>query len=139
MSMSMSTSTSTSMSTFIPCPLHKSVLIFRFVLFRNADFLFWFVPKRFRNTETNRKIIFFVSRKRPKQIEFPFVSVRTETKDCLFRGHPSVRHIYGKLGEIRGRGATSTQQWEGIDPRGPPRREGEGAAAQGAGTHTASH
>jgi hypothetical protein len=79
-----------------PCPstpmsIHKSVLIFRFGLFRNADFLYRFITKRFRNTETNREIIFLgfteKTETEPKQIEFRFVSVRTETKNCLFQGH----------------------------------------------------
>ncbi len=47
-----------------PCPLHKSALIFSFGLFRNVDFFFRLVSKRFRNTETNR---IFVSRNRQKQ------------------------------------------------------------------------
>jgi hypothetical protein len=42
-----------------------------------------------RNTETNRKNNLLVSRNKPKQAEFRFVSVRTEKYLCLFRGHPS--------------------------------------------------
>ncbi len=49
-----------------------------------------------RNTETNRnqpKKMFFgfakQTEKQPKQIEFRFVTVRTEKNILLFRGHPS--------------------------------------------------
>jgi hypothetical protein len=47
--------------------------------------------KRVRNTETNQKIVIGFAKQtenEPKQIEFRFVSVRTENKICLFRGHP---------------------------------------------------
>jgi hypothetical protein len=54
------------------------------------------VSKRIRNTETNRKkpkkcFISFAKQteNQTKQIEFRFVSVRTEIFFCLFRGHPS--------------------------------------------------
>jgi hypothetical protein len=54
------------------------------------------VSKRVWNTETNRnkpkKIVFGFAKQtenQPKQIEFRFVSVRTENFFCLFRGHPS--------------------------------------------------
>jgi hypothetical protein len=74
-----------------PCPLHKSVLIFCFGLFRNADFLFRFVQKWFRNTETSREIFFIASRKRSKQnrkrSSFGLFRFEPKQKNCLFRGH----------------------------------------------------
>jgi hypothetical protein len=58
MSESVSISISKSVSTSTPMSI-----AFHFGLFRNADFLFRFIPKRFRNTETNRKIIFLFHEK----------------------------------------------------------------------------
>jgi hypothetical protein len=55
------------------------------------------VSKRIRNTETNQNkptnfVISFAKQteNQPKQIEFRFVSVRTENIFCLFRGHPNL-------------------------------------------------
>ncbi len=68
-----------------PCPLHKSVLLFSFGLFRNADFLFWFVSKH----RKKQFFIYFSFAKKteiePKLIEFRF---EPKQKNCLFRGHP---------------------------------------------------
>jgi hypothetical protein len=68
-----------------PCPLHKSLLIFRYGLFRNANFFIWFVPKRFRNTETNPNF-FLVSQKRPQQN-------RNRPRFDLFRFEPKQKIV----------------------------------------------
>ncbi len=76
-----------------PCPSYNGVLISSFGLFRKPIFCFG----SFRNgseTPKQNENICLVSRKRPKQNKtgpVRFVSVRTETKNCLFRGHPT-RH-----------------------------------------------
>jgi hypothetical protein len=82
---SISMSESMSCSHLCPCPclcprprscsLHKSVVIFLFGLFQTADFLFRFVPKRFQNTETNRKKSFLVREKDRNRTETDRVSV----------------------------------------------------------------
>jgi hypothetical protein len=47
-----------------------------------------YVSIHFGNTETNLKLEFFVSRKKPKKIELRLYSVQTEIIFCLFWGHP---------------------------------------------------
>ncbi len=80
-----------------PCPLHKSLLIFRFGLFRNASF-FVLVRSETVSKHRNKPNFFFSFAKKnltePKQIAFRFVSVRTETQNFLFQGHPTITNAW---------------------------------------------
>jgi hypothetical protein len=91
-----------------PCPLHKSVLIFSCGLFRNTDFLFRLVSKRFRNNETNLIFCFAkMTETDPKQNEHQFVSVRTGTNNYLFRGHANFKPSRKTLINIKYQHSTS--------------------------------
>ncbi len=91
-----------------PCPLHKSVLIFSCGLFRNTDFLFRLVSKRFQNNETNLIFCFAkMTETDPKQNEHQFVSVRTGTNNYLFRGHPNFKPSRKTLINIKYQHSTS--------------------------------
>jgi hypothetical protein len=66
-----------------------------FGLFRNRSVCFGCFetgPKHRNKPKQTEKIVIGFAKQtenEPKQIEFRFVSVRTEKKICLFRGHPT--------------------------------------------------
>jgi hypothetical protein len=64
--------------------------VFRFVLKQIC--LFRLFRKESETLKQTEKIVIGFAKQtenEPKQIEFQFVSVRTEKKNCLFRGHPN--------------------------------------------------
>ncbi len=103
--MSMSTSMSMSMSTSMSMSMSMTTS-----MSMSTSIIFLFAKK----TETE-----------PKQIEFRFVSVRTETKYCLFRGHPSP-------GGWERSGRSTMRRWRswGSRARRSPNSVGNGGARQ---------
>jgi hypothetical protein len=68
---------------------------FVFCVSFKADLFVSVVSILIRNTETNRNKP--KNEKQPKQVEFRFVSVRTENLFCLFRGHPSYDDVRNQI------------------------------------------
>jgi hypothetical protein len=82
--------------------VYKTKHLFYFVffgLFRNRSVCFgcFDIDPKHRNDRNKPKKYFIgfakQTEKQPKQVEFRFVSIRTENLFCLFRGHPTIMTI----------------------------------------------